>query len=122
MCSGGVASQSDPLESLQFRMDEIEAACEEADRWGRYVAAHAYSAEAVKRAVTGGVRTIEHGNLIDREAAELMAARGAFLVPTLVAYDAMRRRAKRSEEHTSELQSLMRTSYAVFCLKKKKEH
>src|SRR3546814_16333650 len=75
-------------------MYEIEAACEEADRWGRYVAAHAYSAEEVKRAVTGGVRTIEHGNLIDREAAELMAARGAFLVPTLVAYDAMRRRAK----------------------------
>ncbi|TCT10274.1 metal-dependent hydrolase family protein [Paralcaligenes ureilyticus] len=94
MCSGGVASQSDPLESLQFRMDEIEAACEEADRWGRYVAAHAYSAQAVKRAVMGGVRTIEHGNLIDQEAAELMAARGAFLVPTLVAYDTMQRRAK----------------------------
>src|SRR3546814_13715111 len=92
MCSGGVASQSDPLESLQFRMDEIEAACEEADRWGRYVAAHAYSAEAVKRAVTGGVRTLEHGNLIDREAAALMVARGAFLVHTLVADDAMRGR------------------------------
>jgi len=93
MCSGGVASQSDPLESLQYRMDEIEAACEEAQRWGRYVAAHAYSAEAVKRAVRGGVRTIEHGNLIDREAADLMAERGAFLVPTLVAYDSMKRRA-----------------------------
>src|SRR3546814_21089458 len=75
-------------------MDEIEAAWEQADRWGRYVAAHAYSAEAVKRAVTGGVRTIEHGNLIDRETAVLMAARGAFMVPTLVAYDAMPRRPK----------------------------
>lgn len=94
MCSGGVASQSDPLESVQYRMDEIEAACEEAERWGRYVAAHAYSAQAIKRAVTGGVRTIEHGNLIDEEAARLMAEKGAFLVPTLVAYDAMRRRAK----------------------------
>ncbi len=94
MSSGGVASQSDPLESVQYRMDEIEAACEEAERWGKYVAAHAYSAQAIKRAVTGGVRTIEHGNLIDEEAARLMAEKGAFLVPTLVAYDAMRRRAK----------------------------
>ena len=65
MVSGGVASHSDPLESLQFRMDEVEAAVEEATRFGRYVCAHAYSAEAIARAVTAGVRTIEHGNLID---------------------------------------------------------
>src|SRR3546814_744359 len=94
MCSGGVASQSDPLESLQYRMDEIEAACEEANRWGKYVAAHAYSAQAIRRAVAGGVRTIEHGNLIDEETAQFMAERDAFLVPTLVAYDSMRRRAR----------------------------
>ena len=42
MVSGGVASQADPLESLQYRMDEIEAAVEEATRWGSYVCAHAY--------------------------------------------------------------------------------
>ncbi len=94
MCSGGVASQNDPLESVQYRMDEIEAACEEANRWGRYVAAHAYSIDAVKRAVRGGVRTIEHGNLIDEETAKLMAEKGAFLVPTLVTYDSMRRRGR----------------------------
>ncbi len=94
MVSGGVASQSDPLESVQYRMDEIEAACEEAGRWGSYVAAHAYSAEAIKRAVAGGVRTIEHGNLIDEPGVKLMAERGAFLVPTLVAYDALKRRGK----------------------------
>ncbi|MBN9525372.1 MAG: amidohydrolase family protein [Alphaproteobacteria bacterium] len=92
MVSGGVASQSDPLEALQFRIDEIEAACEEATNWGAYVAAHAYTAAAIKRAVAAGVRTIEHGNLIDAEAAAMMAARGAFIVPTLVAYDAMKRR------------------------------
>jgi len=94
MVSGGVASQSDPLESLQFRMDEIEAAVEEATNWGTYVAAHAYSARAVLRAVNGGVRTIEHGNLIDEPAAALMAKKGAYLVPTLVAYDAMKRRGR----------------------------
>jgi imidazolonepropionase-like amidohydrolase len=92
MVSGGVASQADPLESLQFRMDEIEAAVEEADRWGTYVCAHAYSAKAIERAVKGGVRTIEHGNLIDAPTAKLMAEKGAYIVPTLVAYDALKRR------------------------------
>jgi imidazolonepropionase-like amidohydrolase len=92
MVSGGVASQADPLDSLQYRMDEIEAAVEEAERWGSYVAAHAYSARAIQRAVRGGVRTIEHGNLIDEPTAALMAERGAYLVPTLVAYDALKRR------------------------------
>ena len=53
MVSGGVASQADPLESLQYRMDEIEAAVEEATRWGSYVCAHAYSAKAIERAVRG---------------------------------------------------------------------
>jgi imidazolonepropionase-like amidohydrolase len=92
MVSGGVASQADPLESLQYRTDEIEAAVDEATRWGSYVCAHAYSAKAIERAVTAGVRTIEHGNLIDAPTAQLMAERGAYLVPTLVAYDALKRR------------------------------
>lgn len=92
MVSGGVASQADPLESLQYRIDEIEAAVDEATRWGTYVCAHAYSAKAIERAVRAGVRTIEHGNLIDAPTAQLMAQRGAYLVPTLVAYDALKRR------------------------------
>ena len=92
MVSGGVASQLDPLESLQFRVDEIEAAVDEATRWGTYVAAHAYSPKAIERAVRAGVRTIEHGNLIDAPVAALMAERGAYLVPTLVTYDSMKRR------------------------------
>jgi imidazolonepropionase-like amidohydrolase len=94
MVSGGVASQADPLESLQYRMDEIQAAVEEATNWGKYVAAHAYSSQAVMRAVTAGVRTIEHGNLIDEPTAATMARKGAFLVPTLIAYDSMRRRGR----------------------------
>lgn len=92
MVSGGVASQADPLESLQFRSDEIEAAVEEAERWGTYVCAHAYSAKAIERAVKAGVRTIEHGNLIDPPTAKLMAEKGAYLVPTLVTYDSLKRR------------------------------
>ncbi len=91
MASGGVASPYDPLESLQYTTDEIRAAVEEAAVFKKYVCAHAYAAEAIARAVENGVRVIEHGNLIDASTAKLMASRGAFLVPTLVAYDAIER-------------------------------
>jgi len=93
MVSGGVASPFDPLDSLQFSIPEIEAAVEEAEAFGRYVLAHAYAAEAIERAVVSGVRTIEHGNLIDEPRAELMAREGAYLVANLVAYVAMKERA-----------------------------
>lgn len=93
MMSGGVASPYDPLDSLQFSMGEVSAAVEEATAFGRYVCAHAYSAEAITRAAHAGVRTIEHGNLIDEPAAKLMAERSMFLVANLVAYYAMKERA-----------------------------
>jgi imidazolonepropionase-like amidohydrolase len=93
MMSGGVASPYDPLDSLQFSDGEVKAAVEEAAAFGRYVCAHAYSAEAITRAARLGVRTIEHGNLIDDGAAQLMAAKGMFLVANLVAYTAMEERA-----------------------------
>ncbi|HZS82253.1 MAG TPA: amidohydrolase family protein [Stellaceae bacterium] len=92
MVSGGVASPNDPLDSLQFTEAEIAAAVGEARAWKRYVCAHAYGADAIARAVACGVRSIEHGNLIDEPTARLMREKGAFIVPTLVAYDAMRRR------------------------------
>ena len=93
MMSGGVASPFDPLDSLQFSPGEAKAAVEEAHAFGRYVCAHAYSPEAITRAAEAGVRTIEHGNLIDDKAAKLMASKGMFLVANLVAYYAMRERA-----------------------------
>jgi imidazolonepropionase-like amidohydrolase len=94
MASGGVASPYDPLEGIQFTRAELMAITEEVGNWGSYVAAHAYGANAIFRAVECGVRTIEHGNLIDEPAAKLMAEKGAFLVPTLIAYDSMKRRAR----------------------------
>jgi imidazolonepropionase-like amidohydrolase len=93
MMSGGVASPYDPLDSLQFSIPEIEAAVAEAKAFGRYVCAHAYSAEAITRAAHAGVRTIEHGNLIDEPSAALMAEKDMFLVANLVAYYAMKERA-----------------------------
>src|SRR5829696_1895783 len=93
MVSGGVASPYDPLESLQFTEEEITAAVEEAHAFGRYVLTHAYTPEAIQRAVKCGVRTIEHGNLVDAPTAKLMAQKGVYMVPNLIAYDAMKRRA-----------------------------
>ncbi len=93
MMSGGVASPYDPLDSLQFSPGEVAAAVEEATAFGRYVCAHAYTPEAITRAAHAGVRTIEHGNLIDEASAKLMAAKDMFLVANLVTYYAMRERA-----------------------------
>ncbi len=93
MMSGGVASPYDPLDSLQFSDAEIAAAVEEAHAFGRYVCAHAYTPKAITRAAHAGVRTIEHGNLIDAASAKLMAEKGMFLIANLVAYYAMKERA-----------------------------
>jgi imidazolonepropionase-like amidohydrolase len=93
MMSGGVASPYDPLDSLQFSMDEVRAAVEEAHAFGRYVCAHAYTPEAITRAAVAGVRTIEHGNLIDDASAKLMAEKGMYLVANLVTYFEMKKRA-----------------------------
>jgi imidazolonepropionase-like amidohydrolase len=89
MASGGVASPSDPIWNLQYSEEEMRAGVEEARGWRTYAMAHAYTPEAIRRAVTAGVRTIEHGNLLDADAAACMAAAGAFLVPTLVTYHAL---------------------------------
>ena len=92
MWSGGVASPYDPLESLQLTPEEIGAATSEAHSFGRYVLAHAYTPEAMRRAVENGVRTIEHGNFIDDATATLIATKKRFLVANLVTYVAMKER------------------------------
>ena len=90
MASGGVASPTDRIDSTQYSDAELIAAVEEAGAANRYVAAHAYSARAVNRALRAGVRSIEHGNLIDDESVALFREHDAFLVPTLVTYWALK--------------------------------
>ncbi len=92
MTSGGVTSPSDPIRPPQYSTEEILAVTDEAARRGSYVAAHALSSEAIAHSVLAGVRSIEHGNLLDAQTAALMADHGAFLIPTLAAYDALGRR------------------------------
>jgi imidazolonepropionase-like amidohydrolase len=89
MASGGVASPNDPIHFLGYSEDEVRAVVEEAANAGTYVMAHAYTPKAIARVVKLGVRTIEHGNLVDEETAKLMAEKGAYMVPTLVTYEAL---------------------------------
>lgn len=89
MAGGGVASPTDPLDGTQFSMDELRAAVEEAEAANLYALAHAYSPRAVTRAVQAGVRSIEHGNLVDEDSLRVMRTHGAYLVPTLATYAAL---------------------------------
>lgn len=89
MASGGVASPTDRISSTQFSEDEIRAIVGEADAAEIPVIAHAYTARAVNRALRCGVKSIEHGNLIDAESVNLMLEHDAALVPTLVIYRAL---------------------------------
>jgi imidazolonepropionase-like amidohydrolase len=90
MAGGGVASPTDRIDSTQFSVAELEAAVQEAAAANRYVAAHAYTPESMKRALHAGVRTIEHGNLLDSATAEIFRETRAFLVMNLVTYWALR--------------------------------
>ncbi|HLY44791.1 MAG TPA: amidohydrolase family protein [Stellaceae bacterium] len=91
MASGGVASPYDPVWNLQYSDEEMRAIVAEARGWHTYVMAHAYTSEAIGRALDNGVRSIEHANLIDRATAERLAGAGGFAVPTLVTYDTLHR-------------------------------
>ena len=91
MVSGGVDSPTDHILNTQFSHEEIRAAVEEAEAARTYVLAHAYSARAINRALECGVRSIEHGNLLDETSIDLLLAKDAFLVPTLAIYEALHR-------------------------------
>jgi imidazolonepropionase-like amidohydrolase len=83
MANGGISSPTDRITSDQFSEAEIAAIVDEAEMANLYVVSHTYTARSVARAVRNGVRSIEHGNLLDEETARLMKERGAYLTPTL---------------------------------------
>jgi imidazolonepropionase-like amidohydrolase len=106
MAGGGVASPTDPIDGTQYSTEELRAICEEAEAANLYVMAHAYSPRAVTRAVQAGVRSIEHGNLIDEPTAKVMKQEGAWLVPTLATYAALGDEGQRLGWSTSMLDKL----------------
>jgi imidazolonepropionase-like amidohydrolase len=86
MCAtGGVLSEGDAVGATQYTYEEMKAGVDEATKLGRKVAAHAHGTEGIKIAVRAGVSSIEHGSFLDEEGAQMMAQRGTFLVPTLMA-------------------------------------
>jgi imidazolonepropionase-like amidohydrolase len=91
MASGGVASPTDRIDSTQFSEEEIRAVVEEAEAANIYVAAHAYTGRAINRCLENGVRTVEHGNLLDDRSLDLLLDRDAFLVPNVGVYGLLKR-------------------------------
>ena len=89
MLSGGVASPTDRVDSTQFSVDEIRAVVDEAEAANIYVLGHAYTSRAINRGLECGVRSIEHGNLMDASSPPLFLRHQAFYVPTLVTYSAL---------------------------------
>ncbi|MGH9902437.1 MAG: metal-dependent hydrolase family protein, partial [Pyrinomonadaceae bacterium] len=81
--TGGIYSAGDDPGLPQFTFDEMKAAVDEARRFGRYVAAHSHGLEGTKTALRAGVRSVEHGSVLDDEAVELFKRHGAYLVPTI---------------------------------------
>ncbi|HXQ64115.1 MAG TPA: amidohydrolase family protein [Steroidobacteraceae bacterium] len=85
MATGGVLSVARNGRNAQFTEEEIRAVVAIARDYGFKVAAHAHGAEGIKRAVRGGVDSIEHGTFLDEEAIRLMKEKGTHYVPTLSA-------------------------------------
>jgi imidazolonepropionase-like amidohydrolase len=79
MAGGGAASAYDPLDVAQYTLDEMKAAVEAAADWGTYVTVHAYTPRAVRRAIEAGVKSIEHGQLLDEPTIKLIAQKGIWL-------------------------------------------
>lgn len=91
MAGGGVASPTDAIDMVQYTEPEIRVAVVEAFNRNTYVMAHAYVPQAITQAVRAGVRSIEHGCLLNEASARVMAQHGAYLVPTMVVYQQLKK-------------------------------
>jgi imidazolonepropionase-like amidohydrolase len=83
--TGGVLSEGDSVGTTQYTIEELRAMVSEARKLERKVAAHAHGAEGIRLAAEAGVASIEHGSFLDAEGARLLAQKGVYLVPTLMA-------------------------------------
>lgn len=94
MAGGGAMSPSDEIDTSQYSLEELQAAVFEAESAGKYVSAHCYSVRSILNSITAGIRSIEHGNLLNESAAQAIKEAGAFLVPTMVTYEMISRMGK----------------------------
>ncbi len=89
MATGGGMSPG-PATVAQLTVEEMQAAVEEAEKFGKTTAAHAIGAEGIRNALKAGVRTIEHGSFLDDTGIDMLKANGAYLVPTLAAFKTLK--------------------------------
>jgi len=94
MPSGGVLDESVSVDNAQMTLEEIKAVVDTAHEYGFTVAAHAHGSEAIRRAVIGGVDSIEHGTYVSDENLKLMKEKGTYLVPTIIAGKYVEEKAK----------------------------
>ncbi len=83
---GGTGSYADPLDVVEYTPDEIRAAVEAAADWGTYVLAHVYNSEGIRRAIDSGVKSIEHGQLVDEATLQYMKDKDIWLSPQVICY------------------------------------
>jgi len=98
MAGGGTSSDYDPIDVTQYTLEEMKAAVDAADDWNTYVMVHAYTPRAVRRAITAGVKCIEHGQLLDEATLRLMAEKGTWLSAQTFADDNPNMDPKRREK------------------------
>lgn len=91
MASGGCTSPTDSVDHPQFTDEEMRAIVYEARAQEKYVMAHAYTPQSILACVAAGIRSIEHGNGVDEEAADAMRESGTFAVPTVATYELLLR-------------------------------
>jgi len=92
--TGGVLSVAKNGQNPQFTLEEIQSICETAKDYGMTIAAHAHGDEGMRRAIIGGVTTIEHGTLMSESTMDLMKKHGTYYVPTITAGKAVADNAK----------------------------
>ena len=83
LATGAVLSKGIPPGAQQYSDEELRAAVTEARRWGRVVAAHAHGTEGIKAAIRAGVRSVDHGSMLDDEAIAMLKGSPTYYVPTL---------------------------------------
>jgi imidazolonepropionase-like amidohydrolase len=115
MASGGVMSPMDELESVQFTVEEMHAAVQEAGMAGKYALAHCHTSLSINNALAAGVRSIEHGSILDEATAKRIVEQQAFMVPTLLVVEFLAKSAEAGGiPHYSQMKlKLVRTAMPV---------
>jgi imidazolonepropionase-like amidohydrolase len=115
LATGAVLSKGIPPGSQQYSDAEIQAAVTEARRWGRQVAAHAHGADGIKAAIRAGVRTVDHGSMLDDEAVAMLKGSSAtYYVPTLYTSDVIDTTASVPESEKERERQIRDAQYVGF--------